>query len=91
MNWASFLKAHNLEQSMSGRGNCDDNTVVESFFNLLARNPVRRRTYRSIDEARQDEFGYIEMLRNPARKYVRNAMLSRVEFERQQDRSTEGV
>ena len=35
MDWASFLKAHNLEHSMSRRGNCHDNAVAESFFNLL--------------------------------------------------------
>jgi len=91
MDWASFLKAHNLEHSMSRRGNCHDNAVVESFFNLLKRERVRRRTYRSRDEARQDVFDYIEMFYNPIRKHVRNGMLSPVEFERQQMMSTEGV
>ena len=91
MDWTSFLKAHNLEHSMSRRGNCHDNAVVESFFNLLKRERVRRRTYRSRDEARQDVFDYIEMFYNPIRKHVRNGMLSPVEFERQQMMSTEGV
>lgn len=54
MDWASFLKAHNLEHSMSRRGNCHDDAVVESFFNLLKRERIRRRSYRSRDEARQD-------------------------------------
>jgi putative transposase len=35
MDWAAFLRAHNLEHSMSRRGNCHDNAVAESFF-LLA-------------------------------------------------------
>jgi transposase InsO family protein len=30
--WRDFLKAHNLEQSMSRRGNCHDNAVAKSFF-----------------------------------------------------------
>ncbi len=30
--WRSFLKEHNLEASMSRRGNCHDNAVAESFF-----------------------------------------------------------
>jgi len=30
-----FLKAHNLQQSMSRRGNCHDNAVAENFFQLL--------------------------------------------------------
>ena len=91
MDWASFLKAHNLEHLMSRRGNCHDNAVVESFFNLLKRERIRRRTYRSRDEARQDVFDYIEMFYNPIRKHVRNGILSPVEFERQQMMSTEGV
>ena len=33
--WRDFLKAHNLEQSMSRRGDCHDNAVAESFFQLL--------------------------------------------------------
>jgi putative transposase len=84
MDWASFLKHHNLVHSMSRRGNCHDNAVVESFFNLLKRERIRRRLYRSRDEARQDVFDYIEMFYNPKRKHVRNGMLSPVEFEKQQ-------
>lgn len=38
---------------MSRRGNCHDNAVVESFFNLLKRERIRRRTYRTRDEARR--------------------------------------
>ncbi len=84
MDWASFLRHHNLVHSMSRRGNCHDNAVAESFFNLLKRERIRRKVYRSRDEARQDVFDYIEMFYNPKRKHVRNGMLSPVEFERQQ-------
>ncbi|MCR2833219.1 IS3 family transposase [Parerythrobacter lacustris] len=91
MDWAAFIRAHNLEHSMSRRGNCHDNAVAESFFSSLKRERIRRRTYRSRNEARQDVFDYIEMFYNPVRKQVRNGMLSPVEFERQQNMSTEGV
>ena len=91
MDWAAFLRAHNLEHSMSRRGNCHDNAVAESFFNLLKRERIRRRTYKTRVEARQDVFDYIEMFYNPKRKHVRNGMLSPVEFERQQEMRTEGV
>lgn len=84
MNWAAFLKHHNLVHSMSRRGNCHDNAVAESFFNLLKRERIRRKVYRSRDEARQDVFDYIEMFYNPKRKHVRNGMLSPVEFEKRQ-------
>ncbi|HEY0122184.1 MAG TPA: IS3 family transposase [Rhizobium sp.] len=84
MDWASFLKHHNLVHSMSRRENCHDNAVAESFFNLLKRERIRRKVYRSRDEARTDVFDYIEMFYNPKRKHVRNGMLSPVEFEKQQ-------
>ncbi len=69
---------------MSRRGNCHDNAVAESFFNLLKRERIRHKVYRSRDEARQDVFDYIEMFYNPKRKHVSNGMLSTVEFEKQQ-------
>jgi putative transposase len=84
IDWAAFLKHHNLVHSMSRRGNCHDNAVAESFFNLLKRERIRRKVYRSRDEARQDVFDYIEMFYNPKRKHVRNGMLSPVAFEKQQ-------
>ena len=91
IDWATFLRAHNLEHSMSRRGNCHDNAVAESFFNLLKRERIRRRTYRTREEARQDVFDYIEMFYNPKRKHARNGMLSPVEFERRQKMRHEGV
>ncbi len=91
LEWASFLKHHNLGHSMSRRGNCHDNAVAESFFNLLKRERIRRRTYKTREEARRDVFDYIEMFYNPKRKHARNGMLSPVEFERQQKMKQEGV
>jgi len=84
MDWASFLKAHNLEHSMNRRGNRHDNAVAENFFNLLKRERIRRKTYKTRADARQDVFSCIEMFYNPKRKHARNGMLSPVEFERQQ-------
>jgi len=79
-----FLKAHNLEHSMSRRGNCHDNAVAESFFSLHKRERIRDRTDKTRVEPRQNVSGHIEMFHNPPRKHVRNGMLSPVEFERQQ-------
>ncbi|MGB0507919.1 MAG: IS3 family transposase [Pikeienuella sp.] len=79
--WAAFRRAHNLEHSMSRRGNCHDNAVAESFFNLLKRERIRRRLYKTREQARQDIFDYIEMFYNPKRKHARNRMLSPVDFE----------
>lgn len=84
--WQVFLAQHNLEPSMSRRGNCHDNAVAESFFQLLKRERVRRRTYLTRDAARQDVFEYIEMFYNPKRKHTNNGMLSPVDFETQQQK-----
>jgi putative transposase len=42
--WQSFLKSHGLEGSMSRRGNCHDNAVAESFFQLLKRERIKKRS-----------------------------------------------
>ncbi len=91
IDWSSFLKQHNLEHSMSRRGNCHDNAVAESFFSLLKRERIRRRTYRTRDEARSDVFDYIEMFYNPKRKHTNNGMLSPADFEKQQNLKPQGV
>lgn len=90
--WQSFLRQHNLDASMSRRGNCHDNAVAESFFQLLKRERIRRKTYPTRDAARQDVFEYIEMFYNPKRKHTNNGMLSPVDFEtRQQNMNKAGV
>jgi putative transposase len=81
--WQAFLNKHNLEASMSRRGNCYDNAVAESFFQLLKRERVRRKVYTTRKDARDDVFNYIELFYNPKRKHGNNGMLSPVEFERQ--------
>jgi putative transposase len=80
--WQAFLKTHALVCSMSRRGNCHDNAVAESFFQLLKRGRIRRKIYRSRAEARSDVFDYIEMFYNPKRRHGSNRGLSPVEFER---------
>ena len=81
--WQDFLKAHNLQPSMSRRGNCHDNAVAESFFQLLKRERIRRRTYRDREEARQDVFDYIEMFYNPKRRHSYSNGLSPIDYEKQ--------
>jgi putative transposase len=90
--WQLFLSQHILDASMSRRGNCHDNAVAESFFQLLKRQRIRRRTYPNRKAARQDVFEYIEMFYNPKRKHTNNGMLSPVDFEfRQQKLNEAGV
>jgi putative transposase len=81
--WQDFLKAHRLIPSMSRRGNCHDNAVAESFFQLLKREPIKRRIYADRAEARADVFDYIEMFYNPKRRHSSSNGLSPVQFEQQ--------
>ena len=81
--WQAFLREHNLRPSMSRRGNCHDNAVVESFFQLLKRERVKRKTYNTRSEAREDIFNYIELFYNPVRRHSYNNGLSPVVFEKQ--------
>lgn len=81
--WQSFLEEHGLEGSMSRRGNCHDNAVAESFFQLLKRERIKKRIYSTREDARADIFSYIEMFYNVKRKHGSNNLLSPVNFESQ--------
>ncbi|MDX9372533.1 integrase core domain-containing protein, partial [Salmonella enterica] len=45
------LKSHGLEGSMSRRGNCHDNAVAESFFQLLKRERIKKKIYQRLRSA----------------------------------------
>jgi putative transposase len=89
--WQNFLKTHNLVCSMSRRGNCYDNAVAESFFQLLKRERIKRKTYKDREEARRDIFHYIEMFYNPVRRHGYNDDLSPIEFERRHFNKAQSV
>jgi putative transposase len=57
--------------------------VAESFFQLLKREPIRRKTYGTRGDAKQDVFDYIEMFYNPKRRHSFSNDLSPVEYEEQ--------
>lgn len=89
--WRSFLEDHNLEASMSRKGNCHDNAVAESFFSLLKKDRVKRKIYKTRDDARSEIFDYIEGFYNPRRNHGTNNGLSPEEMERQYFRNLQGV
>jgi putative transposase len=89
--WQTFLRDHNLVSSMSRRGNCHDNAVAESFFQLLKRERIRRRVYATRDDAKADVFNYIEMFYNSQRRHSSAAGLSPVEFEQRHSQRLNGV
>ncbi|AWE04722.1 IS3 family transposase [Klebsiella pneumoniae] len=81
--WQSFLKSHGLEGSMSRRGNCHDNAVAESFFQLLKRERIKKKLYGTREEARSDIFDYIEMFYNSKRRHGSSDQMSPTEYENQ--------
>ncbi|WP_155268630.1 IS3 family transposase [Citrobacter sp. C5_2] len=81
--WQSFLKSHGLEGSMSRRGNCHDNAVAESFFQLLKRERIKKKIYGTREEARSDIFDYIEMFYNSKRWHGSSEQMSPTEYENQ--------
>jgi putative transposase len=89
--WRSMLKANGLKASMSRRGNCHDNACAESFFSLLKKERIRRRTYPTREAAKSDVFNYIELFYNPTRRHGNNGDLSPMEFENNYFRNQAGV
>jgi len=79
--WQAFLTANRLRPSMSRRGNCHDNAVAESFFQLLKRERIKRKAYPTRNQARADVFDYIEAFYNPRRRHGHLGNVSPVEFE----------
>ena len=80
--WKRFCQAHNLQPSMSRRGNCWDNAVAESFFSSLKKERIRKRIYKTRDLARADIFDYIEVFYNRTRRHSHLGHVSPEAFER---------
>ena len=59
-----LLKVHGIKGSMSRKGDCWDNAVVESFFGSLKQERVHWRHYQTRYEAQQDILDYISMFYN---------------------------
>lgn len=50
--WQSLMEAHRMVPSMNRCVNCHDNAVAESFFDVLKKEPIKRRLYPSRQAAR---------------------------------------
>jgi putative transposase len=79
--YQSLLAAHGIEPSMSRKGNCWDNAVVESFFSTLKRELVHHEDYADREEARRSLFEYIEVFYNRKRRHSTLGYRSPAEFE----------
>jgi putative transposase len=63
------LEKHGIVRSMSRKGNCWDNACAETFFSTIKSERLHHRTYKNIEEARQDIFWYIECFYNRQRRH----------------------
>ncbi|WP_084042357.1 IS3 family transposase [Hippea sp. KM1] len=63
----NILKAFNITQSTSGKGNCYDNAVAESFFKTLKSELLSNGAFKTKREAKIKVFEYIELYYNKKR------------------------
>lgn len=67
--YQQMLADHNMQCSMSRKGNCHDNAVAESFFHTLKEELVTDADYKTRNEAKQSIFKYIELFYNRKRRH----------------------
>ena len=77
-----MLTDNGMLSSMSRKGDCWDNSVVESFFGSLKIERVFDENYSTREEARRDIVDYIEMFYNSKRRHSYLGYLSPKEFEK---------
>jgi transposase InsO family protein len=75
------LREHGITCSMSGRGNCWDNAVVESFFGILKRELLYRRSWPTLKEAAAAIHEYLEVFYNRRRRHSTLGYRTPAEFE----------
>ncbi len=75
------LRSEGFEVSMSRRGNCWDNSPLESFFATLKKDLVRGATFATRLQARAAIFDYIEGFYNTRRLHSALGYLSSARFE----------
>jgi len=76
-----LLDARGIVCSMSRRGNCYDNAVMESFFSTVK--SELREHFESNGEAKMELFDYIEVFYNQRRRHSTLGQISPAAFERQ--------
>ncbi len=76
-----LLTQNGMMASMSRKGNCYDNAVVESFFSTLKNELVHEREYHTREEAQAEVFEFIEVFYNRQRLHQTLDYVSPVQFE----------
>jgi len=79
--YQKLLSSRETVVSMSRKGNCWDNAVVESFFSALKKELVHHRRFETRSQAQSEIFDYIEVFYNRQRLHSTLGYRSPVEFE----------
>jgi transposase InsO family protein len=79
--YQSLLQRHRIAVSMSGKGDCWDNAVMESFWATLKTELVHHEHYATRDQARRSIFEYIEVFYNRKRLHSSLGYVSPETFE----------
>ena len=79
--YQKLLRKNGFKVSMSGKGNCYDNSAVESFFKSLKAELVWRREWHTRRDVEIALFEYINGFYNPRRKHSALGWKSPVAFE----------
>jgi hypothetical protein len=89
IDYQAVLRSHGIWISMSGKGNCYDNAMVETVFKTLKSRLVSRTTFFTRAEAERDIARYIDGFYNPVRRHSALDYLSHAQFEKQAVRLVE--
>lgn len=76
------LRQLGFKPSMSGKGNCYDNAVVETFFKTLKAELIWRSKWRTRDEVTAALFKYINGFYNTRRRHSKLGGIALADFER---------
>lgn len=77
------LQNYGISCSMSRKGNCWDNAVMESFFSRFKVELVYAESFKTVEDARTEIFEYIEMFYNRKRRHSSLGYVSPHEYEQQ--------
>ena len=79
--YQAYLDAQGITCSMSRRGDCYDNAVIESFFATVKKEEAER--FPSYSDAKMALFDYIEVFYNQRRRHSTLGQVSPARFERE--------
>jgi transposase InsO family protein len=82
VDYQAELRRHRIRISMSGKGNCYDNAMVETFFKTIKSELVWRTVFYTRDEAATAIARYIDGFYNPVRRHSALNYISPAQFER---------